>query len=233
MSSKAHILLVEDEQNFGAVLKNYLELSGYTVDLCPNGFVGSSQFRQKKYDLCILDVMMPEKDGFTLGKEIRELDPHIPMIFLTAKAMKEDQVRGFKIGADDYLIKPFDTELLLWKIKALIKRQGIRQEEAEEAEITFTIGEFRFNRKLRTLEFDGQEPERLSPKENALLGLLCEHHNDVLPRKKALLQIWKDDSYFATRSMDVYIAKLRKRLKKDPLLEIENIHGEGYRLLEK
>jgi DNA-binding response OmpR family regulator len=200
------------------------------VVLAKNGIEGMEKFLKDSFDLCILDVMMPFKDGFSLGKEIREKNENIPLFFLSAKTLKEDVLRGFKIGADDYLSKPFDSEVLLAKIKAILNRKNfVSFPESENYE--FTIGKFRFNSKLRFLNFEEEEPIKLSPKENQLLRLLVIHINDLLPREMALNKIWRDDNYFTSRSMDVYIAKLRKYLKLDPKVEILNIHGEGFRLI--
>ncbi|MFT4679216.1 MAG: two-component system OmpR family response regulator [Litorivivens sp.] len=223
MSALPRILLVEDEENFGAVLRNYLELSKFQVDWAVNGKLGYSKFRQQQYDLCVFDVMMPEKDGFELAKDVREINPTIPILFLTARGDKEDQVKGFKIGADDYITKPFDTELLLYKIKAILKRKPSQDNVQEKWE----IGEFTFTKKTRMLE-SARTNRRLTPKESQLFELLCQHQNEVMPRQKALLEIWKNDDYFTTRSMDVYIAKLRKHLSIDGSIQLENIHGEGY-----
>lgn len=225
--SKKRILLVEDEENFGAVLKNYLELADYEVRWYRNGNLGFAGFRKEKFDLCVLDVMMPERDGFTLAADIRKEDKGIPLIFLTAKGLKEDQLKGYQVGADDYLTKPFDSEVLLWKIKAILKRDTGQSAMAPEAE--YAIGKYTFRTVMRTLEVGGEE-QRLSPKEAQLLTLLCQHANDVMPREQALEQIWKEDSYFTTRSMDVFIAKLRKYLKNDPKVEIVNVHGNGFSL---
>ena len=224
------ILIVEDDFNFGSILKDYLILNNYNVILAKNGIEGFQKFTNCAFDLCILDVMMPYKDGFTLAKEIREQNEEVPLFFLTAKNLKEDVLRGFKIGADDYLAKPFDSEVLLAKIKAVIKRKNIINiPEIETFE--FTFGKFSYNSKLRSLVFASQQPHKLSPKENQLLRLLVLHVNDLLPRQVALNKIWRDDNYFTSRSMDVYIAKLRKYLKADDNVEILNIHGEGFRLL--
>ena len=224
------ILIVEDDFNFGSILKDYLILNDYYVVLAKNGIEGYEQFINNDYDICILDVMMPYKDGFTLAKEIRQKDEEIPIIFLTAKTLKEDVLRGFKIGADDYLTKPFDSEVLLAKIKAILNRKNfINIPENENYE--FYIGKFQFNSKLRSLKILGKEPVRLSPKENQLLKLLAINVNDLLSREIALNKIWRDDNYFTSRSMDVYIAKLRKYLKEDDDVEILNIHGEGFRLV--
>jgi DNA-binding response OmpR family regulator len=224
------ILLAEDDQNFGIVLKDYLEMNNYDVTLAKNGMEGIEKFKRGNFDMCILDVMMPYKDGFTLAKEIKERDNDVPIIFLTAKTMKEDVLRGYEVGADDYLNKPFDSEVLLYKIKAILQR-NIKEKDAESDQFEFKVGKFDFNSKLRFLNIDGQDQIKLSPKENALLRLLVLHINDLMPRELALTKIWRDDNYFTSRSMDVYIAKLRKYLKGDPNVEIINIHGEGFRLV--
>ena len=224
------ILLAEDDQNFGIVLKDYLEMNNYDVTLAKNGMEGIEKFKRGNFDMCILDVMMPYKDGFTLAKEIKERNNDVPIIFLTAKTMKEDVLRGYKVGADDYLNKPFDSEVLLYKIKAILQRQ-VKEKDAESDQFEFKVGKFHFNSKLRFLNIEGQDQIKLSPKENALLRLLVLHINDLMPRELALTKIWRDDNYFTSRSMDVYIAKLRKYLKGDEKVEIINIHGEGFRLV--
>ena len=224
------ILLVEDDPNFGIVLKDYLVMNDYDVTHAKNGMEGFEKFKKNDFDLCILDVMMPYKDGFTLAKEIREKNKEVPIIFLTAKAMKEDVLKGYKVGADDYLNKPFDSEVLLMKMKAIIQRKSA-ETVADSNEFMFKIGDFELNSKLRFLSYQGGEPDKLSPKENQLLRLLALHLNDLMPRELALTKIWRDDNYFTSRSMDVYIAKLRKYLKKDENVEILNIHGEGFRLV--
>jgi DNA-binding response OmpR family regulator len=224
------ILLVEDDPNFGSVLKDYLSLNDYDVTLAKNGMEGFEKFKKDNYHLCILDVMMPYKDGFTLAKEIRERNKEVPIIFLTAKAMKEDVLKVYKVGADDYLNKPFDSEVLLMKINAIMLRK-VKDSIADSATFEFKIGSFDLNSKLRFLSHNGEEPIKLSPKENELLRLLALHENDLMPRELALTKIWRDDNYFTSRSMDVYIAKLRKYLKKDEKVEILNIHGEGFRLV--
>ncbi|WP_068597560.1 response regulator transcription factor [Vaginella massiliensis] len=228
MSEKQRLLLVEDDPSFGSVLKDYLLINDFDVTHAIDGEDGLEKFKEGEYDLCILDVMMPKKDGFTLGKEIKQLKPDQPLIFLTAKNMREDVLSGYKIGADDYVLKPFDSEVLLYKIKAVLQRNFGEEEKFEQEE--FQIGKFHFNAKLRQLTFDGKS-QKLSPKENELLRLLAIYKNDLMPREIALTRIWHDDNYFTSRSMDVYIAKLRKYLKKDPNVEIVNIHGEGFRLL--
>ncbi len=226
------ILLVEDDPNFGIVLKDYLVLNDYDVTHAKNGMEGFEKFKKGDFDLCILDVMMPYKDGFTLAKEIRDKNVEVPIIFLTAKAMKEDVLKGYKVGADDYLNKPFDSEVLLMKIKAIMQRKG-SDSLADSKQFEFNIGNFHLNSKLRFLTFGDTEPIKLSPKENELLRLLALHVNDLMPRELALTKIWRDDNYFTSRSMDVYIAKLRKYLKVDDSVEILNIHGEGFRLVVK
>ncbi len=227
---KKRILLVEDDPNFGTVLKDYLMMNDYEVTHAKNGMEGFEKFKKDDFDLCILDVMMPYKDGFTLAKEIREKNTDVPIIFLTAKTMKEDVLKGYKVGADDYLNKPFDSEVLLMKIKAIIQRKAT-ETISDSKQFKFTIGRFNLNSKLRFLSFDGGDPVKLSPKENELLRLLALHENDLMPRELALTKIWRDDNYFTSRSMDVYIAKLRKYLKLDEKVEILNIHGEGFRLV--
>ena len=226
------ILLVEDDTNFGIVLKDYLIMNDFDVVLAKNGMEGFEKFKKDNYDLCILDVMMPYKDGFTLAREIREKNENVPIIFLTAKNMKEDVLKGYKSGADDYLNKPFDSEVLLYKIKAIIQRKAT-ESIADSKQFEFEIGNFHLNSKLRFLTYKDEDPIKLSPKENELLRLLALHENDLMPRELALTKIWRDDNYFTSRSMDVYIAKLRKYLKKDDIAEILNIHGEGFRLVVK
>src|SRR5690606_6812546 len=226
---KSKILLVEDDTNFGQVLKNYLEINDFIVELARDGILGLAAFRREKFDICLLDIMMPNMDGFTLAEEIRNVDPDVPLFFLSAKSMKDDILTGYKLGADDYITKPFDSEVLLHKIKAVLKRNQELQER-QHAQIEFKIGNFHFNSKLRTLEINGKS-QTLSPKENELLTMLCEYKNDLLPRESALKRIWGSDTYFNGRSMDVYIAKLRKYLKADSSVEIVNIHGNGFRLV--
>lgn len=232
IAEQKKILIVEDDFNFGNILRDYLILNDYNIVLAKNGIEGMEKFQKENFDLCILDVMMPFKDGFTLGKEIREKNENIPLFFLSAKTLKEDVLRGFKIGADDYLTKPFDSEVLLAKIKAILNRKNfVNIPESENFE--FEIGKFSFNSKLRFLTYGEEDSIKLSPKENQLLRLLVLHINDLLPREMALNKIWRDDNYFTSRSMDVYIAKLRKYLKPDESVEILNIHGEGFRLVVK
>jgi len=230
LKKKHSILLVEDEENFGSVLKNYLELSDYIVTLCTDGNKGLTSFKNNIYDLCIVDVMMPERDGFSLATEIKKINPSIPLIFLTAKKLKEDVLKGYQIGADDYITKPFDTEVLLYKLKAILNRNGNSIQKEEK--LIYSFGDFNFNTEIRELKSENTT-KKLSPKESELLKLLCENLNEVVPRDLALNKIWKDNNYFTTRSMDVFIAKLRKYLKEDSAIEIINVHGNGFRLLVK
>lgn len=223
------ILLVEDEKNFGAILKDYLKMNDFAVDWCEDGEQGLQAFKTSKFDLCIIDVMMPKKDGFTLSAEIKTINKNIPLLFLTARGMRDDMIKGYKLGAADYITKPFDSELLLLKKKAILNNQS---NTINENEFLHQLGEFNFNAKLRSLKRKDQEI-KLSPKEAALLNLLCQHKNDVLLREKALKQIWTEDNYFTARSMDVYIVKLRKYLSADANIEINNLHGNGYSLLIK
>ena len=225
---KYKILLCEDDTNLGMVLKNYLEINDYDVTLERDGRLGLAAFQREKYDICLLDVMMPNMDGFTLAEEIRDVDPDIPLFFLSAKTIKEDLIQGYKLGADDYITKPFDSEVLLLKIKAILKRN--EEENKGNDNIEFDLGKYHFNPKLRELK-NGDSTQTLSPKENELLKMLAEHKNDLLPRERALKKIWGSDTYFNGRSMDVYIAKLRKYLKEDADIEIVNIHGNGFRLV--
>jgi len=228
--SKKRILLAEDDPNFGRILTDYLALHDYEVTLAKDGVEGFVYYKNNEYDLIILDVMMPRKDGFSLAADIRKKDKETPIIFLSAKTLKEDVLKGYQVGADDYLTKPFDSEVLLYKINAIFQRY---HKDTKEEIFEFKFGDFTLNSKLRQLTYKNEAPQKLSPKENKLLKLLLEHKNDLMPRQLALLKIWRDDTYFTSRSMDVYIAKLRKYLKKDPNLEIVNIHGEGFRLVEK
>jgi len=205
-------------------------MNGYKVVLARNGLEGFEKFKKNEFDVCILDVMMPYKDGFTLAKEIRSKDKSIPVVFLTAKSMKDDVLKGYKIGADDYLTKPFDADILLKKLEVLIQRTQ-KSVQKSKPKSRIVIGDFIFNPRLRTLTYKKNTPTNLSPKENQLLLMLVETQNDLLSRNKALNEIWNDDNYFTSRSMDVYIAKLRKYLRDDASVEIANIHGEGFRLI--
>ena len=214
-NSKPKILLCEDDPNLGMVLKNYLELNDYDVVLERDGRLGLAAFQREKFDLCLLDVMMPHMDGFSLAEDIRDINPDVPLFFLSAKTMKEDIIQGYKLGADDYITKPFDSEVLLLKIRAILKRN--EELNKEQANIEFDLGDYHFNPKLRELSVHGK--------------MLAEYKNDLLPREIALKKIWGSDTYFNGRSMDVYIAKLRKYLKEDSSIEIVNIHGNGFRLV--
>jgi len=227
-STQPSILLCEDDTNLGMVLKNYLELNDYDVTLERDGKLGLAAFQREKYDICLLDVMMPNMDGFTLAEEIRDINPDVPLFFLSAKTMKDDIIQGYKLGADDYITKPFDSEVLLMKIKAILKRN--EEMHREEVNAEFDMGKYHFNPRLRELTVDGKI-QVLSPKENELLKMMCEYKNDLLPREIALKKIWGSDTYFNGRSMDVYIAKLRKYLREDSTIEIVNIHGNGFRLV--
>ncbi|HZH54864.1 MAG TPA: response regulator transcription factor [Sphingobacteriaceae bacterium] len=225
------ILLAEDDPNLGELLKDYLELKGkFDVTLCKDGEEAIRAFGQDHFDLCILDVMMPKKDGFTLGREIRKINPDIPLIFATAKGMMEDKTEAFGLGGDDYITKPFRVEELLLRIQALLKRVTREKAFEEEPVNEFQIGKFHFDYPSQIISIEGRD-QKLSTKEAELLRLLCLNMNEVLTRETALLEIWHDDNYFNGRSMDVFLSKLRKYLKEDPNVEIVNVHGKGYKLL--
>ncbi len=224
------ILLVEDEENFGSLLKNYLELSNYDTVWCKTGTEAYSVFSQNDFDLCILDIMLPHMDGFTLAKKIREKSKSTPLFFLTAKNAKVDIKEGYSVGADDYLTKPFDTEILLLKITALFNRKT-ETIETVEADL-YQFGIFDFHPKDRLLKFDSREI-KLSPKESSLLALLCHYQNSIMPRKEALEKIWNEENYFTKRSMDVYITKLRKHISTDPNVSIDTFHQIGFQLRVK
>lgn len=222
-----NILLVEDDENLGALLSEYLNSKGYETTLANDGEKGLRKFLNQSFDICILDVMMPVKDGFTLAKEIREINTDIPIVFLTAKSMKDDALEGFTLGADDYITKPFSMEVLLMRIKAILRRSvegGLSKDKT-----TFEVGSYLFDSERRVLSREGKE-EKLTSKENDLLKLLAMSDGKTLERKAALMLIWGDDNYFNSRSMDVYITKLRKYLKADENIEIINIHGKGFKL---
>jgi len=221
------LLLAEDDENLGSLLKEYLGLKGYKTDLYPDGNKAFKGFLKEHYDLCILDVMMPEKDGFTLAQEIRQINSDIAIIFLTAKSLKEDVLEGFSIGADDYITKPFSMEELLFRIEAILRRTH-HGEHPDQT--TYTIGKYFFDVQKQTLTIEGTS-QKLTTKEAELLKLLCHHKNKVLERNFALRTIWYDDNYFNARSMDVYITKLRKYLKEDPSIEILNVHGKGFKIV--
>ena len=227
MSRKnTRIFLVEDDLSFGSVLKSYLEINDYEVDLVDDGKLAVDVFRKGVYDLCILDVMLPHVDGFTIAQEIRSMNQSIPIVFLTAKKLKEDLLHGYGVGADDYVTKPFDTDILLAKIKAIIARREIQDGSKD----IYEIGRFIFNARLRTLSFEGQE-RQLSPKEGQLLEMLAVSPNALVSREAALKKIWGTDDYFTARSMDVYVTKLRKYLSDDPQIVLKNIHGSGFQLI--
>ena len=228
--NKQRIFLVEDDKNFGMVLKSYLEIHGFHVNLIEDGARAIHTFRNNEYDICILDVMLPNFDGYTVAREIRLINETIPLFFLTAKTLKEDILKGFSLGADDYITKPFDSEVLLLKIKAILKRHCVQKEISEQEE--YTIGNYIYNSRFRTLTL-GKEIQKLSPKESSLLLLMCKNLNNITPREIALKTIWGDDNYFTTRSMDVFVTKLRKYLKDDLKVEILNLHGNGYILSVK
>lgn len=226
---KTQILLVEDDPNLGTLLQEYLEAKGFETKLATDGKKGFDAFCKQQFDLLLLDVMMPVKDGLTLAKEIRVTDKNVPIIFLTAKSMKEDTIEGFNAGADDYITKPFSMDELLVRVNAVLRRSNKSRAHNLE-DTTFTIGSYTFNSETQALVHSGAE-QKLTTKESQLMRLLCVHKNDVLDRNFALKAIWHDDNYFNGRSMDVYIAKLRKYLKEDPKVEIVNVHGKGFKLL--
>ena len=227
MDEKLSILLCEDDENLGMLLREYLQAKGYHAELCPDGDAGYKAFLKTKFDICVLDVMMPKKDGFTLAQEIRQANAEIPIIFLTAKQLKEDILEGFRIGADDYITKPFSMEELVFRIEAILRR--VRGKKGKEITM-YKIGKFTFDTQKQVLMVD-DKVTKLTTKESELLSLLCAHVNEILERNFALKTIWIDDNYFNARSMDVYITKLRKHLKEDPSIEIINIHGKGYKLI--
>ncbi len=225
------ILLVEDDPNLGILLQDYIELKGkMEVVLATDGEEGLQCFKERSFDLCILDVMMPKKDGFTLAKEIRSINPRIPIIFATAKGMMEDKVEAFTLGGDDYITKPFRVEELLLRINALLKRITNAEVIVQNEETRFEIGNYAFDYTSQLIVRNGDR-QKVSTKEAELLRLLCLKKNEVLTREEALLKIWHDDNYFNGRSMDVFLSKLRKYLKDDPKVEIVNVHGRGYKLL--
>jgi DNA-binding response OmpR family regulator len=223
------VLLAEDDHNLGSILKVFLEAKGYPTRLCVNGEEAFNAYKKEDFNFCIIDVMMPVKDGFSLAKDIRSIDKKIPILFLTAKSMQEDKLKGFEIGGDDYLTKPFSMEELIARMNAIFRRASLLKDGSTDNNI-FTVGEYTFDYNRQMLIFKGQE-QKLTSKEADLLKLLCENINDTLDRRYALTKIWFDDSYFNARSMDVYIAKLRKYLKDDPHIELINVHGVGFKLV--
>ena len=227
---KTKVLLAEDDKNLGSVLTSYLEAKGFRTALCENGKIAIETYFKEDFDFCIIDVMMPIKDGFAVAKEIREADKKIPILFLTAKAMQEDKLKGFALGADDYITKPFSMEELLVRMKAIIRRTT--ESKSMTAHRTqYEIGKFTFDYNRQILKHIEGEEQKLTSKESELLKMLCDHLNDVLDRSIALKKIWHDDSYFNARSMDVYVTKLRKYLKEDPNIELINVHGVGFKLI--
>ena len=227
MEETIKILLCEDDENLGMLLREYLQAKGYSTVLCPDGEQGFKEFTKNKYDIAVLDVMMPKKDGFTLAQDIRQANADLPIIFLTAKTLKEDILEGFKIGADDYITKPFSMEELVFRVEAILRR--VRGKKTKESTL-YHIGKFVFDTQKQLLTI-GDQQTKLTTKENELLALLCSHANEILQRDFALKTIWIDDNYFNARSMDVYITKLRKHLKDDDQIYSINIHGKGYKLI--
>lgn len=223
------LLLAEDDRNLGNILKNYLDAKGYTTSLCINGQEAIEIFNKNDFDFCILDIMMPVKDGFEVAKEIRMKDKKIPILFLTAKSLQEDKLKGFEVGADDYITKPFSMEELLMRMQAILRRTDDSAKNITNENI-FRIGNYTFDFNRQTLSIRDKE-QKLTSKEAGLLQLLCSNANEVLDRSVALNKVWNDDSYFNARSMDVYIVKLRKYLKEDPSVELINVHGIGFKLV--
>lgn len=223
------VLLAEDDKNLGTILSSYLNAKGFHTTLCVNGQEAFDHFKKDRYDFCVVDVMMPVKDGFTLAKEIRMMDKKVPILFLTAKAMQEDKIRGFELGADDYITKPFSMEELLLRMRAIIRR-STESKTSDPNRNFYEIGKLRFDYNRQILKTP-EEEFKLTSKETELLKMLCDNVNEVLDRSIALKKIWQDDSYFNARSMDVYVTKLRKYLKADPNLELINVHGIGFKLV--
>lgn len=229
MNKGIRLLVAEDDENLGQLLATFLRSKNYEVELAEDGKIALNKFRNGKYDFCIFDVMMPELDGFSLAKEVREIDKQIPILFLTAKDMKDDKLKGFALGADDYLTKPFIMDELIARIEAILRRAKV---EGSSNDGEFMIGKLRYQPELRLLHTDS-EVKKLTTKENQLLQLLVKNQNEVLDRQATLRAVWGDDNYFNGRSMDVYIAKLRKMLKDDERIEIMNVHGKGFKLIVK
>ena len=228
MNPKLRILLAEDDQNLGSLLKEYLQAKAYEVDLLPDGEKAFRSFQKSFYDICILDVMMPLKDGFSVAADIRTINKDIPIIFLTAKSMKEDVLEGFKLGADDYITKPFSMEELLFRIEAILRRT--KPDFRQSNQVVYKLGSYTFDFQKQVLQNEANM-HKLTTKESELLKMLCDNANNILERNYALKTIWLDDSYFNARSMDVYITKLRKYLKDEPSVEILNVHGKGFKLV--
>ena len=228
MKKEIKLLLAEDDKNLGNILKAYLEAKGYPTVLCENGKIAYEAYKRDAFDFCVLDIMMPEMDGFTLAKKIRKIDKEVPILFLSAKAMQEDRIQGFEVGADDYLTKPFSMEELLLRIKAIMRRSTASSKENTKSIFNFGKYTFEYNRQLLIID---KKEQKLTSKEAELLKLLCDNINNVLDRTIALNKIWFDDSYFNARSMDVYVTKLRKYLKEDTNVELINVHGVGFKLV--
>ncbi len=228
LKNSAKILLIEDDPNLGLILQENLQLQGFEVELCVDGEEGRTSFLQNQFDLCLLDVMLPKKDGFTLAGEIRKINQDIPLIFLTAKSLREDRIEGFKIGGDDYITKPFSMEELLLRIQAVLKRS--QHSTVEGNQKIFSIGDYEFDTGKQVLQNQNKK-QKLTYKEAELLRLLCLHKNTIMERELALKLIWGDDNFFNGRSMDVFITKLRKYLKKDNRIQIVNVHGKGFKLV--
>lgn len=227
MEERMRILLCEDDESLGMLLREYLQAKNFDADLCLDGEAGYRAFCKNRYNMCVLDVMMPRKDGFQLAQEIRAVNADMPIIFLTAKNLKEDIFEGFRIGADDYITKPFSMDELVFRMEAILRR--VRGNKTKDQSV-YQLGKYTFDTQRQLLSL-GEEKVKLTTKECELLTLLCKHANEVLQRELALKTIWIDDNYFNARSMDVYITKLRKRLSADPAIEINNVHGKGYRLI--
>ena len=227
MENKLHILLCEDEESLGMLVREYLQAKGYDAELYLDGEAGYKAFVKGEYDMCLLDVMMPKMDGFTLARELRMINAEVPIMFLTAKNLKDDILEGFKLGADDYLTKPFSMDELVYRMEAILRRVKARNKQMA---VRYQLGRFVFDTQRQLLTI-GEKSTKLTTKESELLTMLCTHMNDVLERDLALKTIWIDVYYFNARSMDVYITKLRKHLKDDPNVEINNVHGKGYRLV--
>lgn len=223
------ILLIEDDFNLGFVIQDTLKSQGYQVNLCKDGKEGLQVFNQKAFDLCVLDVMMPKKDGFSLAEDIRRTNTEVPIIFLTAKSMQEDKIKGLKAGADDYITKPFSTEEFLLRVEAVLKRTSKSEAKVDDKKDLFHIGKYTFDYRNYQLT-GGEEDRKLTKKEAEILRLLCMHQDQVLQRELVLNMVWGDDNYFVGRSLDVFITKLRKYLKADENVKIANVHGVGFKL---
>ena len=224
-----NILLVEDNETLGYILKEYLEMKDFSVELARDGKAGLKAFKKRAYDLCILDVMMPEMDGFTLAGELRAIEAGVPLIFLTAKALKVDKLKGFNLGADDYIVKPVDEEELLARIRAILRRSKNGSEAPQQ---TYSVGAYLFDFSNQKLMLDGEE-QILTEREAQLLRLLCENKGKLLSRRQVLNTLWNTNDYFTRRSMDVFISRLRKYLAKDPIIKITNVYGSGFILTDK